>query len=213
MQIQLLNIVPEPLADNPIGKNSVWNSEVEINSHQKIILNAVSGKGKSTLISFLSGVRHDYKGDILFDKTSIKTLSLTDWITLRQTTISTIYQDLKLFDNLTVEENIILKNKLTHHFSDEKIKDYIIKAGLKNEINKKAGYLSYGQKQRVAIIRALAQPFKLLLLDEPFSHLDFDNQNIMIEMIENEIKLNNAGFILTSLNNTHSINYEKELFL
>ncbi len=213
MQIQLLNVIPEPLADNPISKNSVWGNKIEINSHQKIILNAVSGKGKSTLISFLSGVRHDFNGDILFDKTSIKTLSLTEWITLRQTKISTIYQDLKLFENLTVEENIIVKNKLTQHFSDKKIKDYIVKAGLKNEINKKAGHLSYGQKQRVAIIRALAQPFELLLLDEPFSHLDIDNQNIMIEMIEDEVKLNHAGFILTSLNNAHSINYEKELFL
>jgi ABC-type lipoprotein export system ATPase subunit len=213
MQIHLKNVIPLPLADNKHNKNSIWDSDISFFTNEKIILNAVSGKGKSTFISFLSGVRKDFKGQILFNNQTIKDFELTDWIKLRQSKISTVYQDLKLFDNLTIEENILIKNNLTNHFNIDKIRDYINRAGLSSEINKKAGYLSYGQKQRVAIIRALAQPFKLLLLDEPFSHLDINNQQTMIEMIENEIALNQAGFILTSLNDTDSIKFDKELYL
>jgi ABC-type lipoprotein export system ATPase subunit len=213
MQIHLKNVIPEPLAETTHNENSIWGHDISFSSDERIILNAVSGKGKSTFISFLSGTRQDFKGHILFNNKTIKDFELTDWIKLRQSKISTVYQDLKLFDNLTIEENILIKNNLTNHFNINKIRDYINKAGLSSEINKKAGYLSYGQKQRVAIIRALAQPFKLLLLDEPFSHLDLNNQQIMIEIIEKEISTNQSGFILTSLNDTNSIQFDKELYL
>lgn len=213
MQIHLKNVIPEPLADNKHNDKSIWGADMSFSSQEKIVLNAVSGKGKSTFISFLSGVRQDFSGNILFDNRALKDLNLSDWIELRQSKISTVYQDLKLFDNLTIEENIVIKNNLTNHFNIDKIRNYIEKAGLSSQINKKAGYLSYGQKQRVAIIRALAQPFELLLLDEPFSHLDLNNQQIMIEMIEQEVSANQAGFVLTTLNDTDSLNFDKELYL
>ena len=56
-----------------------------------------------------------------------------------------------------------------------------------------------GQQQRVAILRALIQPFKCLLMDEPFSHLDEDNRLICSSLIHNQLKKNNAGMIVTSL--------------
>ena len=213
MQIHLQNVIPNPLADTQPVKNSVWGNDIIINNKEKIVLNAVSGKGKSTFISFLSGVRSDFTGNILVDNQNITLFSLDDWAKLRQTKIATIYQDLKLFDNLTVEENIIVKNDLTNHFSNDKIKQYISISGLEPIKNKLTKNLSYGQKQRVAIIRALAQPFELLLMDEPFSHLDINNQNIMIDLILKEVDANQAGFILTSLDNAHPIKYDKELYL
>jgi len=213
MQIHLQNVIPIPLADTEPVKNSIWGNNIIINNNEKIVLNAVSGKGKSTFISFLSGARTDFSGDILIDNQSISQINKDDWAKLRQTKISTIYQDLKLFDNLTVEENILVKNDLTNHFSIDKIEQYIQISGLEHLKNKLTKNLSYGQKQRVAIIRALAQPFELLLMDEPFSHLDINNQNIMIDLILKEVDTNSAGFILTSLDNAHPIKYDKELYL
>ncbi|HIP35650.1 MAG TPA: ATP-binding cassette domain-containing protein [Crocinitomix sp.] len=213
MHIQFNNVVPHPLADLINDSNKFWGNTFAFKSSDKVILNAVSGKGKSTFISILSGLRKDFKGDILFDGKSIKQFSQDEWIIFRQSKISTIYQGLKLFENLTVEENIILKNNLTQHLSLNKIKQLIKKAGLEYIRNKKIENLSFGQQQRVAILRAFAQPFELLLMDEPFSHLDIENQKIMIELIEQEVEANQAGFVLTSLNNTHQINYNKELCL
>jgi len=213
MHIQFNNVIPHPLADLINDSNKFWGNTFAFKSSDKVILNAVSGKGKSTFISILSGLRKDFKGDILFDGKSIKQFSQDEWIIFRQSKISTIYQGLKLFENLTVEENIILKNNLTQHLSLNKIKQLIKKAGLEYIRNKKIENLSFGQQQRVAILRAFAQPFELLLMDEPFSHLDIENQKIMIELIEQEVEANQAGFVLTSLNNTHQINYNKELCL
>jgi ABC-type phosphate/phosphonate transport system ATPase subunit len=70
-----------------------------------------------------------------------------------------------------------------------------------------------GQQQRVAILRALCQPFELILLDEPFSHLDEENTRRCITMINERCSELKAGFVLTSLGDTHQFNYDKELKL
>ena len=59
--------------------------------------------------------------------------------------------------------------------------------------------LSFGQKQRVAIIRSLCKPFELLVCDEPFSHLDEINKAKCVELIENRLKEASAGIVLTTL--------------
>ncbi len=79
--------------------------------------------------------------------------------------------------------------------------------------HKKAETLSYGQRQRVAIIRALCQPFELLLLDEPFSHIDNHQITKASELILQEVESNNATLILASLGNSYNINYENTLLL
>ena len=72
-------------------------------------------------------------------------------------------------------------------------------AGLAEKRNEKAARLSFGQQQRVAIIRALCQPFDFLLMDEPFSHLDNDNIEIMTDLIMQQVKAVQAGLLLCSL--------------
>lgn len=213
MTITFNAVIPKPLSEQTFANESVWGSDFEINSNEKIILNAVSGKGKSTFVSFLSGHRSDYEGEIKINQKSIKSFSPDDWAELRQTKISTVYQDLKLIENLTGFENLLVKNELTNHFEETKLNKLIERVGLKDHTKTTAQNLSYGQKQRFAILRALCQPFEILILDEPFSHLDLNNQKILIEIIEEELKLNNAGFLLTSLDNAHPITYNKELFL
>ena len=73
--------------------------------------------------------------------------------------------------------------------------------------------LSLGQKQRVSIIRSLCQPFDFLLLDEPFSHLDESNIEILSSIIHQELDNQNAGFIMTTLNNEYLFKYDKILNL
>jgi ABC-type multidrug transport system ATPase subunit len=68
--------------------------------------------------------------------------------------------------------------------------------------------LSLGQRQRVAIIRALCQPFDFLLMDEPFSHLDDDNIAILTELIGSEVEKQKAGMILTSLGSEYNFTYD-----
>jgi putative ABC transport system ATP-binding protein len=70
-----------------------------------------------------------------------------------------------------------------------------------------------GQQQRVAIIRALAQPFEWIVLDEPFSHLDHKNAQIAYSLIEKNCNNQDAGFILTTLDATSEVKFNKEINL
>jgi ABC-type phosphate/phosphonate transport system ATPase subunit len=73
--------------------------------------------------------------------------------------------------------------------------------------------MSYGQQQRVALIRALCQPFEFLLLDEPISHLDDRNSDIMRDIILTEVERQGATLIATSIGKHMNIEYDKCLSL
>jgi putative ABC transport system ATP-binding protein len=117
---------------------------------------------------------------------------------LRQQNISIIFQDLRLFPNLTARENIELNRVLQQPLYESNVIDTMAEQlGIASILNQKASLCSYGEQQRIAIIRALMQPFNWLLMDEPFSHLDRNNIDKATVLIEAECKKRNAGFILT----------------
>ena len=213
MRIEFQNIVPNPLENDLPQQFNFWGNNLLWESPSKTLLNAVSGKGKSTFVDILTGVRNDFSGTILINEESISEFTKDNWSELRSTQIATVYQDLQLFKELTIIENIMIKNDLTNHFSEDKIKTIIGRLGLEKMTNKIVNKLSLGQQQRVAIARAIAQPFDLLLLDEPFSHLDKVNEKIVIEIITEELKLNNAGLIITTLGEVPDLIFNSEIIL
>ena len=213
MTIEFQSVLPEPLKEYKHAGDSVWKNNFELNFPSKIMLNASSGKGKSTFVNILYGVRSDYNGTIAIDGCDIRTMDLHQWIELRRTKLSIIFQDLQLFGDLTLWENLILKNQLTSHKTGADIESMLQLLGIGDRKEQLCKTLSYGQQQRVAIIRALLQPFELLLMDEPFSHLDEENARIALDLVVRETNANNAGFILTTLGSKHGFNYEHELKL
>ena len=213
MKIELKNIMPEPLREIEHGASSIWGNDTELRPGNLILLNASSGKRKSTFSNTIYGVRLDYAGTILFDGRDIKQLSSDEWEQLRQTKISAVFQDLQLFHHLTVAENLRLKNELTHHKTDEQMMAMLERLGIGFKWDSPCGLLSMGQQQRVAIVRALCQPFEWLILDEPFSHLDEQNSRIALDMIAEEARAQNAGFVLTSLDPDTRFAYDYELML
>ena len=78
-------------------------------------------------------------------------------------------------------------------------------------MDKTCATLSYGQRQRVAIVRALAQPFDYLLLDEPFSHLDTANIKIATDIIQEACVQQKAGLLLVSLGDAYLFDYDKRV--
>lgn len=213
MKIIFDHVMPDPLASIQHSNESIWGRMVEFNTGEKILLNASSGKGKSTFTLSSVGLRRDYKGTITYNGTDIKTFTPDDWAEIRQRRISVVFQDLQLFPELTVRENLLLKNDLFHVFSEDKLQSMLIQLGIGDKWEQRCGLLSMGQQQRVAILRALAQPFYWLIMDEPFSHLDTDNTKICLDMIHVRCEEQGAGFILTTLGETHGTHFDRELKL
>jgi ABC-type phosphate/phosphonate transport system ATPase subunit len=110
-------------------------------------------------------------------------------------------------------ENIEIKNNLTHFKTTQQITSWFEKLGIDDKINSKVGIMSFGQQQRVAMIRALVQPFDFLLVDEPISHLDDTNAAIMADVMMKEAGEQGAGVIVTSIGKHMNIKYDKTLKL
>ncbi len=213
MKITLNNIMPKPLASIKHSEESIWGNFIEINGGKHILLNASSGKGKSTFTSTAFGLRKDYEGVLSYDERDIKTFSPQEWTEIRQHKVSVVFQDLQLFPNLSVSDNLILKNRLSDVFSESELKQMLELLQIENKWNQECGLLSMGQQQRVAIVRALCQPFSWLILDEPFSHLDNQNAKRALDLIVERSNAISAGFVLTTLGDDHGYNYDQELKL
>ncbi len=211
--IKLKGVVPEIFASNKELRSEVWLSDVEFEQGKRYLIKADSGTGKSSLLSYIYGQRGDYRGDILFNDQNILTLSSHDWCMIRQSMLSILFQDLKLFGELTALENVEIKNRLTKTQPTRVIKGWFEELGIADKLKTRADHLSYGQQQRVALIRALCQPFNFLLLDEPISHLDDRNSEVMRDIIIREATRQGAGIIATSIGKHMDMEYNKILSL
>ena len=212
--ITLQQVLPAVFSETHEGFDSdVWLKNLTIEKGKFYLIEAASGTGKSSFCSYLYGYRHDYSGEILFDNKSSQLLSTRQWTSLRRSSLSFLFQDLRLFPELTARENIELKNNITHHKSELEIRQFFEMMGINDKWDTKVSKMSFGQQQRIAFIRALCQPFDFILLDEPISHLDGANGHIMARILLQECKVQNAGIIVTSIGKHLEINYDKILSL
>ncbi len=203
MTIRLDKMIPLPMLEQDTTGSGIWEIEsVRFEQGKTYIIEAASGRGKTSLLSVIYGIRKDYRGKVYLDNNDINDFTWRDWSLLRKEKLSFIFQGLELFDNLTALENIQLKNSISNHQSPQKIEEMAERLGLAEFLHRKAGILSFGQQQRVAILRALCQPFDYLLADECFSHIDRENSLKAYKVIREECESQKAGLILTSLNGT-----------
>ena len=196
--IHLRQTLPQVFADRNSITSDVWHR------------NLVFHKGKSYLIEAASGTG---KGIINFDETNIKAYPVKQWVEIRKHSLSMLFQDLRIFTELTAIENIRLKNNLTGYKTRKEVLSLFEALGLSDKQNVKAGKLSFGQQQRVAFIRSLCQPFDFIFLDEPISHLDDNNARIMGELVMEEASKQGAGIIVTSIGKHIELTYDRILKL
>lgn len=205
--------MPQHLADVEHSAESIWGNSFQLEAQSKVVLNASSGKGKTTFTTTLLGIRDNYTGNIRFGEVTLKDLTKEEWAEYRSSKIAVVYQDLQLFPELTVMENLEIKNQLNHKYSPQELQDMLDELEIGHKTNERCANLSLGQQQRVAIIRALCQPFDWIILDEPFSHLDAENARKSLALIDRVCDQEKAGFILTTLGDFYGYDYQVELKL
>jgi len=212
--ISLQNLLPHPLKEQGTNPDTqIWNSQLQFEKGKNYLVLAPSGKGKSTLLHCIYGLRKDFDGDVLVKNKNIKSYASDELADIRQHSLSMVFQDLRLFDQITAEENILLKTNLTGHKTLDEIRAMAEQLGIRQLLSKPCHTLSFGQRQRVAIIRALCQPFDFLLLDDPFSHLDEENIKIATKLIQKECDSQNSGLIIVSLGEEYYFTYNEKVVL
>jgi ABC-type lipoprotein export system ATPase subunit len=199
MQLKVQQVLPTYFDQDVTLRSEIWGKDIVIEKGEMVKIIAPSGSGKTSLISFLYGMRNDYNGNILYDQQNIRKGSPEDLSRQRKDNVSIVFQDLRLFPSQTVQQNLEIKRQLNPFHPAEKIREMTDRLGIGSKLNSLCGTCSYGEQQRVAIIRALMQPFDILLLDEPFSHLDNNNaERAMLLMLE-EARLRNASILFADL--------------
>ena len=212
-EIRLKGVVPEIFAERKDIVSDIWHVDVVFERGKTYLIEAASGTGKSSLCSYLYGQRGDYRGEIYFDGEDVKRYGINHWCDIRQHNISILFQDLRLFGELTALENVEIKNRITKHRDLKQIEMWFEELGIADKLNARIDRMSYGQQQRVALIRALCQPYDFLFLDEPISHLDDRNSDIMRDIILREAKMSGAAVVATSIGKHMNIEYDKILRL
>ena len=116
-RIDLLSTLPDVFSgmesEEPVSRSQIWLRDVSLERPGRYMIEAESGTGKSSLCSFIYGMRADYRGTILFDGVDVRSFTPEQWCRLRTGSIAYLPQEMRLFPELTVMENIDIKNRLT----------------------------------------------------------------------------------------------------
>ena len=184
-------------------KEILKNINLTINDNEIVAIIGKSGCGKSTLLRCISRLENITKGSIYIDNENIN--NIKDYYKK----VGMVFQNFNLFENLNVLDNLILapvKLKLmTKDEAIKKAKNYLKDIGLINKIKEYPKNLSGGEKQRVAIIRALMENPKIILFDEPTSSLDPQMTQEVLDLMKRLSSLN-----ITIIVVSHEINFIKE---
>ena len=212
-RIEMKGMLPRVFVSEKIPPSDVWRHTVAFERGKFYLVEAASGGGKSSMCAYIFGARTDYEGRLLFDGEDAAGISMAGWQALRRRNIAYLPQELSLFPELTAWENIQLKNRVTGYASDKMVERWLEQLGIASRRDYPAGRMSIGQQQRVAIIRSVCQPFDFILLDEPVSHLDEENNRIAATIIAEEARRQGAGVISTSVGNHILLDYNERLRL
>ena len=189
------------------GKEVLKNINLKVEKGEKVIIIGPSGSGNSTFLRTLNLLELIDSGEIIFDNNIINIKTNIDQY--RQN-IGMVFQNFNLFNNLTVKENIMLApvtlKMKSKEEAEKEAKELLNKINLKDKANKYPNQLSGGEKQRVAIVRALAMNPKVMLFDEPTSALDPEMVSEVLSLMKD---LAESG--MTMIIVTHEMGFAKEI--
>lgn len=166
-----------------------------------------SGSGKSTLLQLCGLLDKPTSGDILINGVSTKNLSNNKLTEVRKNNIGFIYQSHNLFPEFTAIENVMIPLMIRKNETniENKAKYLLCDLGLENRIYHKPSALSGGEKQRIAIARALITEPELILADEPTGNLDNENSLKILEILIETVSKHNSSLLMV----THDLSMTK----
>lgn len=160
---------------------------LSINQGEFVTITGHSGSGKTTLLNIIGGLDRDYSGNVEVSGKKLSQLRDTELSRMRNQEIGFVFQSFHLLPRLTVLENVLLPYHFSTLISFEEAKQRAMEALIRVNLREKAYMrpqnLSAGERQRVAISRAIMNRPKILLCDEPTGNLDQDTGNIVMSLL------------------------------
>lgn len=177
-------------------ESNIKIKDMEFKDKTSYVLLGPSGCGKSTLLNMITGVITPTTGTIMVDDIEVTKLTQEEKDQYRLKNIGYIFQDFKLIEDMTVEDNLnLLKIGKVSCLPIDNVLDSV---GIKNKRKSKIKHLSGGERQRVAIARALIKQPKIIIADEPTGNLNFENGKKVVELlIEASKKFSNTMIVVT----------------
>ena len=179
-----------------IGDFSMGPVNITLNRGEYLALFGPSGSGKSLLMELIAGIRLPRSGKIIIDNIDYTATPA------QKRPVSMLFQDYALFPHMNVTENILFPlrmNKTDPAVRASKVTELLNFLSVGHLANREIDGLSGGEKQRIALARAIASSPKLLLLDEPLSALDHPLRESASELLK---KVKDSG--ITIIHVTHN---------
>ena len=172
----------------PGGEFRLRVPEFAVSPSEKVALIGPSGSGKTTLLNLVSGISVPEKGAVSVDGVEVSKLADAERRNFRITRLGFVFQDFELLDYLNVTDNILHPYRITRAMAlDREVRDRARtlagQMGIADKLKRHADELSHGEKQRVAICRALLAHPKLILADEPTANLDPENKVRILDLL------------------------------
>jgi len=165
--------------------NALTNISLDISNKGLLSIVGKSGSGKSTLLNLIMGIEKPSKGEIFFNEKDINKFNEKEALVYKNQEISMVFQHYNLFDDLTGYQNVLLALSMHKgHDKEKKVKSLFEEFNLEYLLNQKCKFMSGGEKQRIAILRALVTNPKAMLCDEPTGALDVDNSLAIMRMFK-----------------------------
>jgi ABC-type lipoprotein export system ATPase subunit len=176
---------------------------LHLHEGKRVCLTGASGSGKTTLVNIISGILKPACGSVAVAGREISRRNDRENRAFRIGNIGYIFQNFELLDYLPVEENVLLPFTLARRMRPDaavraRMEAFLDRMGMAGKKRSLPGQLSQGEKQRVAICRAVITEPRLIIADEPTANLDRDNAGRVMELIESELERNRATFLMVS---------------
>jgi putative ABC transport system ATP-binding protein len=170
------------------GEFSLNVAQLHVGRGSTVALIGPSGCGKTTLLNLIAGVANPVSGKIVTDGVEITALRDADRRNFRIRKIGLVFQEFELLEYLTVLENILLPYRINPSMRlEQSVRDRAVtiadSVGIGDKLRRYATKLSQGEKQRVAVCRALLPEPVLLLADEPTGNLDPNNKGRVLDIL------------------------------
>jgi len=172
----------------PEGEFELIVPNLEIETGETVAVIGPSGSGKTTLLHLMAGVRLPQEGSVVTDEVEVTALDDGDRRDFRIRRIGMVFQEFELLEYLSVLENILLPYRINGSLTlDRSVRERAAsiaeRVGIADKLKRLSTRLSHGEKQRVAVCRALVAEPVLLLADEPTGNLDPTNTQKVLDIL------------------------------